>query len=68
MQSQYCAMHIVHRAVKMQCRRCAVRLAGSGLQYKGRLEVLYDGVWGTVCDDSFTSTDARVVCRELGFG
>lgn len=35
---------------------------------EGRLEVLYAGVWGTVCDDFFTSDSARVACASLGFG
>ena len=43
------------------------RLAGSGLERQGRLEVEVDGVWGTVCDDSFTDTEARVACNSLGF-
>ena len=45
-----------------------VRLAGSGLPYEGRLEVYYNGVWGTVCDDSFDNVDATVACKSFGAG
>ena len=50
------------------CCLLTVRLTGSGLLYEGRLEVYYNGTWGTVCDDSFDDVDATVACKAFGFG
>ena len=49
------------------CQSGDLRLQGSDIQGRGRVEVCIDNVWGTVCDTSWSSADASVVCRQLGF-
>ncbi|XP_041039906.1 lysyl oxidase homolog 3B-like [Carcharodon carcharias] len=48
--------------------KVAVRMSGYPRKHnEGRVEVLYEGEWGTICDDDFKLENAMVLCRMMGF-
>ncbi|XP_071141697.1 scavenger receptor cysteine-rich domain-containing protein DMBT1-like [Mytilus edulis] len=52
--------------VSISCKT-PIRLANGKKATEGRVEVYHNNEWGTICDTSFDSDDAKVVCRMLGY-
>nr|DBA14961.1 TPA: hypothetical protein GDO54_004233 [Pyxicephalus adspersus] len=62
-----CLIDVCWQQLQAGAPQIQLRLAGSRVPNEGRLEVLYNGQWGTVCDDDFNLVVANIVCRQLGF-
>lgn len=49
------------------CTNGTVRLTDGSTQYEGRVEICYNGVWGSICDSNWTPVEANIVCKSLGY-
>ena len=58
---------IISNLFAAPCTTGQLRLVGGNIPNEGRVEICMDNVWGTVCDDFWSSTDATVVCQQLGY-
>nr|XP_022299802.1 uncharacterized protein LOC111108306 [Crassostrea virginica] len=61
--------HLKSEVIKDVTSETTVRLVGGRNEYEGRIEVLHNGIWGTVCDFYHSydvSQISDVVCRSLG--
>ena len=44
-----------------------LRLVGGRDKRDGRVEIYYNGEWGTICGDLWEDPQTKVVCRQLNF-
>ena len=48
------------------CVEGEVQLRGGVTYTEGRVEICLNDEWGTVCDQTWDTADAGIVCRQLG--
>jgi deleted-in-malignant-brain-tumors protein 1 len=48
------------------CTNDTMRLTGGSTNSEGRVEICYNGVWGSICDSNWNGIEAKVVCKSLG--
>ena len=48
------------------CLDGEVRLRDGESSDRGRVEICNNNTWGTICDQSWSALEARVVCIQLG--
>ena len=62
-----CTLNVHGRFPAVLCDNGDIRLRGGSNIYEGRVEVCWNETWGTVCDGYWSTNDANVACRQLGF-
>ena len=58
---------IVNDVVYSNCTTGDVRLTDGPTEYEGRVEICMNGVWGSVCDYGWDTSEAITVCKQLGY-
>ena len=45
-----------------------MRLVGGPRKNEGTVEVCFSNIWGLIEESQWGSSDAKVVCKQLGYG
>ena len=62
-----CPLFFLMFTCKEGCLHGDIKLVDGSSQNEGRVEICINNQWGTVTDDGWSSNDAKVVCRQLGY-
>ena len=54
-------------AYVVRCEEEDIRLVDGRTALEGRVEICWNGLWRSMCDDKWSYREAKVVCRELGY-
>ena len=57
----------IYLFILVLCQNGDIRLVNGTTFYEGRVEICWNETWGTVCDGFWSTFDAIVACRQLGF-
>ena len=60
-------MLAIRSLLLIYCLDASIRIVGGTNEREGRVEIMYQGIWGTICDNGWDDIDATVVCREMGY-
>ena len=59
-------MLLLRFVVDSSYREGDLRLVGGLYNWEGRVEVFLSGTWSTIRDTSWSDSETRVVCKQLG--
>lgn len=63
----YKYVYIALATTPVNCTHGDMKLIGGTTEYEGTLQVCVNSLWGTVCDSSWSSSDALLACSQLGY-
>lgn len=49
------------------CSDGEIRLVNGSTALEGRVEICFNGIWGSICNSIWHGRDAAVACRQLGY-
>ena len=58
---------IAYNGFVLVCTSGDVRLSGGQTENEGTVEICFDNLWGLVAQNEWSTADAEVTCRQLGY-